>query len=74
MNNARMHIEHFWALAGAGKSAALDINTATGELAVRCTRNAAGDEGNGAAPACMSDAWARLMTSDKGTITRGAER
>jgi hypothetical protein len=71
---ARTHITKFWALASAGKSAALDINTKTGELTVRCTRGAAGDEGNGEAPGTMSDDWARIMTASRGTVTQGAER
>jgi len=69
----RTHIDKFWSLAMASKSAALDINTKTGELAVRCTRSASGDEGNGTPPACMTSDWARLMTSDKGVISRGSE-
>ena len=52
---ARSQIEHFWMLANAGKSAALDINTLTGDMAVRCTRNSAGVEGN--PPSIEIRAW-----------------
>lgn len=70
----RTTIAKFWALAHDNKSAALDIHTTTGELALRCTRSAAGIEGNGTPPACMTDDWARILTSDKGAITHGSER
>lgn len=72
--DARTHITKFWALATDNKSVALDINTKTGEMTVRCTRSAAGVEGNGAPPTCMSDDWARIMTSNKGVISHGSER
>jgi hypothetical protein len=70
----RSQIEHFWMLADAGKSAALDINTITGDLAVRCTRSLAGVEGKGTPPACGTDAWARVMSCINGEVTRGSER
>lgn len=66
-------IAKFWRLAAAGKSAALDINALTGELAVRCTISKAGDEGNGTPPACMTNDWSRIITSNKGVISRGSE-
>lgn len=72
--NTRLAIEHFWHLADSGKSAALDVHTVTGEIVVRCTKSAAGVEGNGTVPAAYGDEWARLVTSNAGTITRGAER
>jgi len=70
----RAQIEHFWMLANAGKSAALDINTITGEMAVRCTRSAEGVEGKGAPPACYTDDWARVVICINGKVTRGSER
>ena len=57
-------------LANAGKSAALDIDTNTGELAVRCARNSAGVEGNGYPPACCTDDWARVVICINGKVTR----
>jgi hypothetical protein len=70
----RSQIEQFWMLANAGKSAALDIDTNTGELAVRCTRSSAGVEGNGYPPACYTDDWARVVICINGKVTRGTDR
>ncbi len=67
-------ITKFWALANAGKSAALDININTGELVVRCTVSATGAQGNGAAPATYGDDWARIVSSDRGQVSQGNER
>jgi hypothetical protein len=69
----REHIAKFWALAAAGKSAALDINAETGELALLCTRSTSGAEGNGTPPACWSSSWTRIISSEKGVISQGAE-
>lgn len=70
----RTQIEKFWHLASAGKSAALDIHTQTGELQARFTRSANGAAGNGAPPATMGDVWARVVACADGIITRGEER
>lgn len=71
---ARTVITNFWAMAAAGKSAALDINCTTGELALRCTRSTSGELGNGIPPTTYSDDWARIVTSLSGRIIKGAER
>lgn len=74
INCARIEIEGFWKLVGNCRSAALDINTKTGELALRCTHSKTGELGLGTPPTVMSDDWARIVASDKGTIVRGSER
>ena len=70
----RAVITDFWILAAAGKSAALDINCTTGELALRCTRSISGELGNGTPPTTYSDDWARIVTSLGGRIVKGEER
>jgi hypothetical protein len=64
-------IQEFWKLAEAGKSAALDINIKTGELLLQASKSKTGEIGNGTPAIPFSDDWARILLSNKGTITHG---
>lgn len=63
-------IQKFWRLASSGKSAALDINTQTGELLVQASRNLdTGAEGNGAPGVPYTGSWRRIILSTCGALS-----
>lgn len=74
MTISRVTIAKFWRLAGERKSAALDVNTKSGEMTVRRSVSSEGIEGEGVVPATYSDDWARIVTSVQGMIIWGADR
>lgn len=67
----REAINKFWELIGAGKSAALDVSTETGEMVARFSKSAEGAEGNGTPPIPYTDAWARVMVGLNGQVRQG---
>lgn len=69
-NNHASQIDKFRLLQKTKKSAALDINSETGELVVRCTKSTAGEEGNGTPPIPFTDKWERIMVCNKGVVTQ----
>lgn len=64
----RAAIERFWRLHELGRSAALDINTETGELACLATISDSGAEGLGTPSQPYSDCWTRVVQTNKGSL------
>jgi len=63
-------IEKFWALHALGRSAALDLNTETGELICRHSVSDTGAEGLAAPGQPHSDCWCRVVCTDRGALAR----
>jgi hypothetical protein len=64
----RAAIARFWRLHELGRSAALDINTETGELACLATISDSGAEGLGTPGQPYSDCWTRVVQTNKGSL------
>jgi len=64
----RAAIERFWRLHELGRSAALDINTETGELACLATISDSGAEGLGTPGQPYSDCWTRVVQTSSGSL------
>lgn len=56
-------------LHAAGKSAALDLNTKTGQLICRASKSANGDLGNGSPGAPYGDDWVRIVETKNGELS-----
>ena len=67
--NALAHVSKFWQLAAEGKSAALDINIKTGELACQYSQNVkTGAEGNGTPGIPDTADYMRIIVCEKGVV------
>lgn len=65
-------IQEFWRLATTNKSAALDINTLTGQLVVQATKNLdTGAVGIGTPGEPYTVDWERIILSTRGVLSRG---
>ena len=61
-------INQFWKLQSAQKSCALDINSKTGELALRATKSNTGEIGNGTPPVEYTENWSRIILCLNGVL------
>jgi hypothetical protein len=69
-SSPRSAVARFWRLHDQGRSAALDINTETGELVCMASVSDSGAEGLGTPAAPYSDCWLRLVTTTCGELGR----
>lgn len=61
-------VARFWRLHGLGRSAALDVNTETGEMVCLATISDSGAEGLGEPGQPYSECWLRVVSTTRGVL------